>query len=668
MATYPYKLLNLPHETRLLTILPGEGSDPVVCQLSHLDLTSYEPFEALSYCWKKSIVHPLDLDAKVLTTEDPPGSPEEPALLCARDLLGVDLMEYIYIRFGGALPDGTISCDGHDMSVGGELLRALQCVRDAKEPLRIWVDALCINQQDISERSEHVKMMTSIYKNAIQVRVWLGDVIGLEEALFNVLDDLNEIFSDLEEKLESSESIGQSQRHCLSHPKWYSVEWSILAQFLDRAWFGRVWVVQEVANAKNAVFQTGKCMIPWGALGNLITTLGRYRLTEQIPHPSALANLVMMTDTRRLVQAGGNISEATIPNFLAGMRNFKSTLPSDKIYGVLSVLDPDFSIEVDYTQSAEALFTNLAMKYLQRGNLDLLYYCGEPHHPSIFDLPSWVPDWTRPQWTSPFFKRGLKYSAAGSTEAQFSIDTSSKTLHVKGRLLDAVSIVNNEAEIPITDYDPYDWVGLDQGLDAQAKTKMIYKKAQRKLRDADENMVLLAWPWPTDFSFEKYENLWRTFICNRLPDNKIPTDDYGLAWENYMEWKFEITADEDDGDDIGPYHKLIMNIFLSDEEKVKRSFYNELFSGLWSRDVARANRSWCYNRRFFISEEERYGWAVDGTLPNDKVAIIHGSDFPFLLREAGDGTYKMVGDCYIHGLMEGEALEDKYKEIELIIS
>ncbi|KAI0967116.1 hypothetical protein F4678DRAFT_446588 [Xylaria arbuscula] len=660
MATYPYKSLRLPHETRLLTVLPGERSDPVICQLSHLDLTSHELFEALGYCWGKSIVHPLDLDEKVIRTEDPPGSPEEPALICARDLLGVDFKEYIYIRFGGALPDGTLSCDEYDMPVGGELLRALRCVRDAKEPLRIWVDALCINQQDIAERTEHVKMMTNIYKNAIRVRVWVGDVIGLEWTLLKVLDDLNEIFSDLKEKLESSESIGESQRHCLSHPKWYSVEWSILAQFLDRAWFERVWVVQEVANAKKAVFQTGKCMIPWGALSN--------RLTEQIPHPSALANLVAIIETRRRVQAGGNISEATISNFLADMRNFKSTLPSDKIYGVLSILDPEFSIDVDYSQPAETLFMNLAIHHLQSGNLDLLYHCGEPHHPSTLDLPSWVPDWTRPQWTSPFSNQGLKYSAAGSTEAQFSIDTSSKTLHAKGWLLDTVAIVNNETEIPIVHYDPYDWVALDKGLDARAKTKMIYKKAQRKLRDADENMVLLAWSWPRDFSWEKYENLWRTFICNRLPDNEIPSDSYGLAWEDYMEWKFEITANEEDDNNIGPYHKLIMSLFLDGEGKMKRRVYKGLFSGLYSRDLTRAHHSWCYNRRFFISEEERYGWGVDGTLPNDKVAIIHGCDFPFLLREAGDGTYKIVGDCYIHGLMEGEALGDEYKEIELIIS
>lgn len=47
-----------------------------------------------------------------------------------------------------------------------------------------WIDALCIIQADIQERTEHVKVMKSIYKNASTVRIWLGDAIGLEKNIF----------------------------------------------------------------------------------------------------------------------------------------------------------------------------------------------------------------------------------------------------------------------------------------------------------------------------------------------------------------------------------------------------------------------------------------------------------------------------------------------------
>ncbi|KAI1325428.1 hypothetical protein F5Y16DRAFT_264381 [Xylariaceae sp. FL0255] len=667
MARYPYKPLKLPHETRILTILPGEKSDPVVCNLTHLDLESHEPFEALSYCWSKSIVHPLDLDDKVISTEDPLGEPGDTTLICARDLLGVHQKEYIYIKFGGTLPDGVITCNGYEVPVGGELLRALDCIRDAKEPLRLWVDALCINQDDIDERNEHVKMMTSIYTKTIRVRVWLGDVIGLEWKILQLLDDLGEIFSELKEKLESSTSIAERQRLCKTHPKWNAIEWAVLAQFMDRAWFERVWVVQEVANARQIVFQTGQLMIPWQYLSGYVETIGNCRLMEQIPHPSALGNLWTMTSIRKLLKSGSHVSAATVPNFLAELRNFKCTIPSDKIYGVLSILGPDFLVDVDYSKPAETLFTKIAIDYLQTESVSLLYRCGEPHHPTSLRLPSWVPDWTRPQWTSPFFTRGLKYNAAGEIPSQLSIDTSSNTIRVKGRFLDAVDEVNNEADIPITQYDPYDWIILDRGLTAEAVTKMINKKAQRKGRDADENMVLMAWPWPKDFSWEKYDNMWRTYICNRLPDNKVPDDMYGLAWENHIEFMFDVTANEED-DDSGPYHKLIMSLFLDASGRAKRHGFKQLFSGLYSNQIGKAHKGWCYNRRFFISEAERYGWAVDGTLAGDKVAIIYGGDFPFLLRDAGDGTYKIVGDCYIHGLMDGEALGDEFEEVDIVIS
>ncbi|KAI0199748.1 hypothetical protein F4808DRAFT_198479 [Astrocystis sublimbata] len=667
MAAYPYKSLNLPNESRILTVLPSiKRSDPIICQLSHLDLTTFEPFEALSYCWGKSVVHSRDLNKETISISDPSDASGESALICARDTLGWRGYEYMYIGFGGALPDGTISCDGHDMPVGGELLRALQYVRGDKDSLRIWVDALCINQQDITERNEHVKMMTNIYRDALRVRVWLGDAIGLERPLFKVLDDLSEIFSDLKEELENAKSILDCQRCCVDHSKWNSVEWHILAQFLDRAWFERVWVVQEVAMAREVVFQTGPFMLPWNALSYRIATLSRYHLTEQIAHPSAFRNLVTIIDVRRRLQTGGKISEASIPSILSEIRNFKSHYPSDKIYGVLSILDPGFPIDVDYAQPAETLFTNIAIHYLQSDNLDLLYYCGEPHHPTKLDLdlPSWVPDWTRPKWTSPFFERGLKYNAAGSTKVQVSIDTASKTHHVKGRLLDAVSIVNNAAEIPIVQYDPHDQVGFDR---TRAKAKL--KNSLRKLRKADENMVFLVWPSSDDFSWDKYENMWRAYICNRLPDNEVPSAYYGFGWEHHIEWKFENAANEEDTDDTGPWHKFIMKSSLGPERVIQRISSRRWLSpySVYA-NVAKAHKSWCYNRRFFISEEGRYGWGVDGALPGDKVAIINGCDFPFLLREAHDGTYKIIGDCYIHGLMEGEALGDQYDEIELIIS
>ena len=51
----------------------------------------------------------------------------------------------------------------------------------------------------------------------------------------------------------------------------------------------------------------------------------------------------------------------------------------------------------------------------------------------------------------------------------------------------------------------------------------------------------------------------------------------------------------------------------------------------------------------------------------DLVAIIMGADVPFVLRSTGVGTYELVGDCYIHGVMDGEALEGKHNQVGNIV-
>jgi len=389
---------------------------------------------------------------------------------------------------------------------------------------------------------------------------------------------------------------------------------------------------------------------------------------DHIPHTDAVKRATALEDIRQTVLRGEPIRESHFLRTLESLRGFKSSLASDKIYGILGILDPGVSIEVDYSKNAEQLFTELAVRFLKEGQMDMLYSCGEPHQPTSLCLPSWVPDWTRPRWTSPFIDRSLEYNVSGDAEPHLSIDAAAGVLRVRGRLLDTVRVVDDEAEIPVTRFDPVNHTAYDAGEDPKAKTKEKLRREQRKRRDAVENMVRLAWPTPEAFSWDKYEDLWRASVCNRLTDNERPDADYGMAWENWMRWLHWLTAAED-GKDEGPYYMGILPLTLEDRFRRSLALSFDAASVESSlTEFASAQSRWCYNRRFFISSSERYGWAVDGTQAADRVAVLYGCKFPFLLRDAGDGTYKIVGDCYIHGLMDGEALRDDFEERELLIS
>jgi hypothetical protein len=426
-------------------------------------------------------------------------------------------------------------------------------------------------------------------------------------------------------------------------------------------------VVQELANAKEAEIIIGSHRIPWVAIERVLIKLRKYRVSDYIPNTSGYRRAIQVGELRTMRRTGELISEAELPAILDKLRDLKSTIPNDKLYGLLGIMNRAISVDVDYSKSAEEVFTELAKRYIQQGSTEILYYCGQPHQPTSLDLPSWVPDWTRPRWTTPFMVQGLPAHAAGCTNLHISIDSGSSTIRVQGRLLDRVERIVDCVEFPLTRFDPYDLTAWDSSHDLREKTSLRLKASQRKQREGFQQAVRLAWPSPDHFTWEKYENMWRTFMCNRFAEGGVPTEDYGMAWEFYMLWLTWQTADDGEEEYDCYLNEVVPNDVLGAMERL-------LFLADWEESqadllkVGDAQKRWCYHRRFFISQAERYGWAADGSQPGDYVAILYGCDYPFLLRESSDGTYKIVGDCYIHGLMDGEALGDGFEEMEFIIS
>jgi hypothetical protein len=112
----------------------------------------------------------------------------------------------------------------------------------------------------------------------------------------------------------------------------------------------------------------------------------------------------------------------------------------------------------------------------------------------------------------------------------------------------------------------------------------------------------------------------------------------------------------------GDLEQILNDIDTTDDEKEE-----EHFAGM-TRTMMGAQSRWCYRRRFYRSGSGRYGWAVHGARNGDAVVLFYGCDYPFILRDEGNGTYRIIGDCYIHGLMDGTGLGEEYpdKEFHLI--
>ncbi|KAH8906655.1 hypothetical protein BR93DRAFT_958839 [Coniochaeta sp. PMI_546] len=126
-GSYIYKALQ-PGEIRLLRLLPSSTKwSKIQCSLEPTTLRSDPDYKALSYTWG-----------------------QEP-------------------------PRHTIICDGKPFPVRPNLYSALRRLRRATQPLTLWIDAICINQEDLDEKKSQIPLMSDIYYQAERVIIWLGE-------------------------------------------------------------------------------------------------------------------------------------------------------------------------------------------------------------------------------------------------------------------------------------------------------------------------------------------------------------------------------------------------------------------------------------------------------------------------------------------------------------
>ena len=193
---------------------PGRSPDPVHCHLQHARLDQDPQYEALSYVW---------------------GDPTN----------------QVFILLGGTR-----------FPVNRSLYGALLRLRREHTQRTLWIDAICINQQDVTERNTQASLMSSIYKTALGVIVWLGEESHLDrrsmhlalEALEKLssgplLELRNQISKDgLKDNTNSMiYDILKNELQTFSSPfSKHARVWKIIRAFLAQAWFHRAWILQEV--------------------------------------------------------------------------------------------------------------------------------------------------------------------------------------------------------------------------------------------------------------------------------------------------------------------------------------------------------------------------------------------------------------------------------------
>lgn len=340
----------------------------------------------------------------------------------------------------------------------------------------------------------------------------------------------------------------------------------------------------------------------------------------------------------------------------------------DKVYGVLGLVSPEDAakITIDYGIAAGDLYRQIALTELSRIGLSILYFCTKPAKKSTVNCPSWVPDWSQPCYHDSLFKLKYKSSAGGNSSPTFRVEE--QTLIVKGRLIDTIQLVELARPIPTGQQsdprperdelgDPKTELSTEQPAtnDVSVEPTAIEDlPAVAEVRDTNTtdthldikiwshdnwfpNIMKIAFP-ENKLTPASYQALWRTCCCNRTTDGDVPEAQFG---DCFADWTKAMNG-------------LKVRDFEGFQNKSRR------FMDSFSR--------FCNNRRFFRTEEDRLGWGPDQMRGGDVVCVLSGVDVPLVLRHSGDSGFEVIGDAYVHGIMDGEAMSMGLEEKEIYLA
>ncbi|KAI1164195.1 heterokaryon incompatibility protein-domain-containing protein [Nemania serpens] len=629
-----YQPISKKNEIRLLTLEPGQRDDEIRCTLANVRLSWRTKFEALSYTW---------------------GDPKNTA---------------------------PITLSGHEVEVTANLHSALRDLRYVDRPRSLWVDAVCINQADLQEKSQQVLLMGSIYSRARRVLIYLGATNSDVDQSVKSIKYLNSKMSALHvgRYMSRLNSLGSWTRVLFDYlpsqkPLPADFDWQPIVRLLQRPWFERTWIIQEAILPRQGLVVCGDKSVPWLLFERVAHDIYTYHYNvEMIPEWETIRDAVEGLEMMRLARRDQwRIHSASISaklhfealqeytkvlDLLFDTRNFLSSDPRDKIYGLLGLtnqkrqhkyLQPNYSLTVEEVYKSFALW-----EVLVNGSLRVLGISSDKKS-AISSLPSWAPDFTHLSQRMPLLRREKRVSfrSSGNTAVEAHISEDETTLCLKGQVMDRVhTLATGQFLFPYKMDIPSDpslrkmgerkkqkWYN-DLQMRKEWLTEVLTISSAAFDRLEANKAYLLDFYTPTAKAGTsvqilgkarrpEWELLWRTLTCNH-------TDFLNAVPNYYREWAMAYTD--------------LVRGGLEAEAGFVQTWLPK------ARHVEAGIAYFSKGRRFAGTDGGLIGWVPEEAVEGDVVVIPYGSKVPLVVRSDGEGRYRLVGDCYIHGLMDGQAI------------
>jgi hypothetical protein len=512
---------------------------------------------------------------------------------------------------------------GQRTPVTDNLHSALLRLRSRTKARTIWIDQLCIDQSDNLERSSQVAMMRDIYRRCSCCIIWLGELTGISsQGASDAFDFIKEVAAVARTEYQGLPTLFTDTQEGYEARKAFAA----FAMY-GNSWWSRIWTVQEAIIPHHAMFI-------WGHLSvtreDVISTARHLRSDLLHTHFTKLFKnkRVMYYEVlrRMLYPVHGFIHSSTNDgplDLLMRWRHRDATNPRDKVYALMGLL-PEAVLPsargYDYEEPAYLLFANVTFDLIQvEDGLRPLIGSSEMLHCTP-NVPTWSIDFAN---TNRVGRRQLKwwghshryrkFSACGTRKLEASLSSDSKTLSLTGLCFDEIEVTSNVYEI-------------------QDDVKI----STRALHD-----IIVQW-----------DNLLLQWCTSHDSPLEYVT---GATWES----AFSRTL-------IGDL--VMMEHPVQRASEVHEEYLDRLLSGL-VHDLSFSSlyESLCGmvpNQAFFVTRKGYIGIGPPNTRPGDQVWILCGGQVPFVLRQVeqenptsnATSERTLVGDAYVHGIMDGEAV------------
>jgi tetratricopeptide (TPR) repeat protein len=623
----------LPSKTsiRLLHLQRGRDGSEIRCKLKIHELNAAPSYEALSYVW---------------------GNPEPPEPIYLNDTR-VNVRPNLFAALRRLLPV-YVTCSYGKADESDALHTRYKFLRrddywsraDSPTERAVWADAICINQEDTEEKSEQVKLMALIYSRASQVVIWLGsdegDTVNALPIIATTLDDYKTSTKEdypLPFRLFPYEAPP-------GYPNFGDEKWFSLARFFDKEWFERIWVIQEAALASFAVVFLGKFQLEWDAIGDAALWLyhnqfpdAAYRYlgkTGQWQQPELGRSIFRMTRAADIQLA----KKFRITwDLMEAASKFKCTLPVDRIYGILGLVD-DFQIEPDYSRPVSQVFRSMTRQLIEKRR-DLMILGQVNHEPksSPSCASSWVPQWPRdPHFTilnRPNAATPNMYYASAQEPLKLEQHQNESYLVLHG--IPACKVVACSSTLEKGSGNPGDVLAMFRSIKDFIGTYLVSNKSD----NLDTYSVILQV---------------LTAGASKPPETESLDPESGaevLVLQSMMEDGWALESMIENQPPSGNTSREVYPGFM---------YFN--MGAEVARDIFPKVGHKCNGRRLFMTNDGHFGIGPRAMEPGDEVAVLFGGITPFIVRSVsqrrreseGYGSYRFVGESYIHGFMKGEVI------------